>query len=69
MGNKSGWVMFVFLLVALLITGACAPQAAPTDEAEKGEIVIGYLEGMTGPLAGTAIPYVDGGQDAIRYIK
>jgi len=69
MGSKFGWVILSSLLLLSLVVGACAPKAAPQDEVEKGEIVIGYLEGMTGPLAGTAIPYVDGGQDAIRYIN
>ena len=69
MGSKLGWIVFVFLLVAVLTMGACAPKAAPPDAGEKGEIVIGQLEGLTGGLAGTAIPYVDGVQDAIRYLN
>jgi len=69
MRRKLCWVVLVLLLLAIPVVGACAPKAAPPGEGEKAEIIIGYLEGMTGPLAGTAIPYVDGGQDAIRYIN
>ena len=65
-----GRIITVLLLLVLVVAlvGACKPPAT-TPPTSKGEITVGFLEGLTGPLAGTAIPYVDGELDAIRYIN
>jgi len=68
MKRKVFWAGLTLLLIASTAIVACKQQVPPAPEV-KGEIVIGHLEGLTGPLAGTGIPYTDGVQDAVRYIN
>jgi len=68
MKKKAVWAGLTLLLIASTAIVACKQQVPPAPEV-KGEIVIGHLEGLSGPLAGTGIPYTDGGQDAIMYLN
>ena len=51
MKRKAFWVGLTLLLIASTAIVACKQQVPPAPEV-KGEIVIGHLEGLTGPLAG-----------------
>lgn len=61
-------VLALFLVLAVLLVGCKQAEVADTDTV-KGEIVIGILEDLSGPLAGTMRPQVDGNLDAWRYIN
>ena len=70
MKKKIGLIMMV-MLVGLPLVAACAKETpqTPTVEEPKGEIVIGMLEDLSGPLAATGADWVIGIQDCIRYIN
>ena len=61
-------VMAMFLMLAVLLGGCKQAEVVDTD-AGKGEIVVGYLEDLSGPLAATVGPQKDGGLDAFRYME
>jgi len=61
-------VMALFLISTVLLA-ACAKQAAPEEAETKGEIVVGLIDDLSGPLAGLATGYKDGIVDAVRYIN
>ena len=61
-------VMALFLILAVLLGGCKQAEVADTDPG-KGEIVVGYLEDLSGPGAATFRPQTDGGVDAFRYMN
>ena len=61
-------VMALFLILAVLLGGCKQAEVADTDTG-KGEIVVGYLEDLSGPIGPSAIPQTDGGLDAFRYMN
>jgi branched-chain amino acid transport system substrate-binding protein len=65
-------LILVVFIVALTYFPACAKKAAPVApevEEPKGEIVIGILEDMSGPMGGMGSKLVEGELDAVKYIK
>jgi len=71
MKAKIGLILMVVLLGLPLVV-ACAQETSsppPTAEETKGEIVFGNLEDMSGPFAGSSVPWVDGIKDCVRYIN
>jgi len=54
MKNLISLISLVLLLVTLLVLAACAKQEV-TQQVDK-EIVIGLLDDLSGPLAGTFFP-------------
>jgi len=72
MKSKLIFSIVIALLLVLPLTAACAKEAAaPSPQAEepKGEIVIGMLEDLSGPLAGGSNAWVGGISDCLRYIN
>jgi branched-chain amino acid transport system substrate-binding protein len=67
---KIGLVVMVVLLGLPLVV-ACAKEISPSPTAEepKGEIVVGSLEDLSGPLAGIATEWLHGIKDCVRYIN
>ena len=61
-------VMALFLILAVLLGGCKQAEVADSDT-EKGEIIVGYLEDLSGPGAATFGPQTDGGLDAFRYMN
>ena len=71
MKTKIGLILMVVLLGLPLVV-ACAQETSsppPTAEEPKGEIVIGFLEDLSGPIAGNCTEWVNGFKDYIRYIN
>ena len=69
---KMRLILPILVFIVSLCFSACAKQAepsAPSMEEPKGEIVIGLLEDMSGPMGGAGMSVVDGETDAIRYIN
>lgn len=63
-------VSIALLLIMLLpLVGACVTQETPPVEGPKGEIVIGILEDLSGPLGGIFMEQTTGELDCIRYIN
>lgn len=70
--KKKNWLilgisLLLCILLVLPVIGGCAKQAVP--EQPKGEITIGILDDLSGPLAGVCGPRKDGVVDAVRYIN
>lgn len=68
------WTMLITLILLLgtlpvLVTCATKAPEEPGQEAGKGEIVIGILEDLSGPMAGVGSDTRDGELDAMRYIN
>jgi len=61
-------IPLVLVVVASILIG-CAGQEAPASEMEKGEIVIGIVEDLSGPVGGMGTPYAAGVTDCVRYIN
>jgi len=61
--------MLLLLLVSPALFAGCAKQEASLPQEVKGEIVIGLLDDLSGPIAGQGVPYTNGSTDAIRYIN
>ena len=58
-----------FLILVATISVACANKKVPTTDTPKGEILIGVLDDLTGPMSPQCSGRVDGILDAIRYIN
>jgi len=70
--KRHALVLLSLVVLLLSICLACVPKEVPTDEAEqipKGKIVIGILDDLSGPTAGTCTAYKDGLEACIRYIN
>jgi len=66
---KMKLAMMLCLILALLISpvGGCAKSEVA--EETKGDIIIGILDDLSGPMAGTASAFVDGELDGIKYLN
>ena len=71
MKMKSIPMVVLVLVVVSALFGACATEAVPAIPAEnqKGEIVIGVLDALSGAMAATYVEQIDGELDGIRYIN
>jgi branched-chain amino acid transport system substrate-binding protein len=57
------------LLILAVLAGGCRPTDIEDAGSGKGEIVVGVLEDLSGPLASTVGPQKDGVVDAYRYVN
>ena len=57
------------LIIVATVFAACANKKVPTADTPKGEIFIGVLDDLTGPMSPQCSGRVDGILDAIRYIN
>jgi branched-chain amino acid transport system substrate-binding protein len=62
-------IILIIVVIGIPLFAACAKQAAPEEVETKGEIVVGLIDDLSGPLAGLATGYKDGIVDAVRYIN
>ena len=64
-------VASLLLAIILVLPVACARETTPPEPGAepKGEIVIGFLDDLSGPTGGITTPTVDGEKDAIRYVN
>jgi branched-chain amino acid transport system substrate-binding protein len=62
-------IILIMAVIVIPLFVACAKQAAPEEVETKGEIVVGLIDDLSGPLAGLATGYKDGIVDSVRYIN
>lgn len=62
-------VMMLCLILALLLSPVAGCAKSEVAEETKGDITIGILDDLSGPMAGTASAFVDGELDGIKYLN
>jgi len=68
MQMKRPYPVYVLIVMLILFSSlACAPKKVPPAEAPKGKIVIGILDGFSGPVGGVCTATRGGAELYVRY--